>query len=402
MSSLNSSVSTETDSQNHKLIPGFNIPLLPVAPFVPQPLGVTTTTSSTTSTTSTTTSTTSTTSFPTITSGSKVNVMRTFQEMFENAKIAFDRINFYSGVIIIDRGQIKQFENMYRELDVYVNSLIPYIPSHFDSLNVQGMIHTMRNLQNKIEDKLIIFYQNLLERDQMKVVFTLPQLRDYSFVEAVNRSVHHLGNSSVSQSVSHSVNESINKSTSKSVSSDSSLVQNLYNNFSHIKMSSPKKEGYDIPEFKPYIDKDAQKEKEPVLSNLLRGNRPGNSNGISSKVRAKFNIFLKRKNELEVEVRELMGSFSNEQVQPKTLKLKALDLKSRLTSLNIENWINDDKVCHLDPIELSNWEDRIGKDIATVLYQTEDKINIRKGLAQSGIKKGILPASMDQFWTSLC
>ena len=313
--------------------------------------------------------------------------MRTFQEMFENAKIAIDRINFYSGVIIIDRGQIKQFENMYRELDVYVNSLIPYIPSHFDSLNVQGMIHTMRNLQNKIEDKLIIFYQNLLERDQMKVVFTLPQLRDYSFVEAVNRSVHHLGDSSVSRSVSHSVNESINESTSKSVSSDSSLVQNSSNNFSHIKTSSPKNEGYDIPKFKPHIDKDAQKEKEPVLSNLLRGNRPGNSNGISSKVRAKFNIFLKRKNELEVEVRELMGSFSNEQVQPKTLKLKALDLKSRLTSLNIENWINDDKVCHLDPIELSNWEDRIGKDIATVLYQTEDKINIRKGLAQSGIKK---------------
>ena len=42
MSSLNSSVSAETDSQNQKLLSGFNIPLLPVAPFVPQPLGVTT------------------------------------------------------------------------------------------------------------------------------------------------------------------------------------------------------------------------------------------------------------------------------------------------------------------------------------------------------------------------
>ena len=43
MSSTNSSISTEIDSQNH-LIPGFNIPLLPVAPYVPQPLGITPTT----------------------------------------------------------------------------------------------------------------------------------------------------------------------------------------------------------------------------------------------------------------------------------------------------------------------------------------------------------------------
>ena len=43
MSSTNSSISTEFDSQNH-LIPGFNIPLLPVAPYVPQPLGITPTT----------------------------------------------------------------------------------------------------------------------------------------------------------------------------------------------------------------------------------------------------------------------------------------------------------------------------------------------------------------------
>merc|ERR1711867_44599 len=117
------------------------------------------------------------------------------------------------------------------------------------------------------------------------------------------------------------------------------------------------------------------------------GNKAGNSNSLSSKIKAKFNVFLRRKTELEVEVKELLGSSNDEQVQPTTLKLKALDLKSRLTSLNIENWINDDKIFHLDPIELSNWEDRIGKDIATVLYQTEDIINIRKGLAQSGIKK---------------
>ena len=83
-----------------------------------------TTTTTTTTTTSSPTSTTSR-AFPTITStikitrntsGNKVNVMCTFQEMFENAKIAFDRINFYSN-LLIDRAQIEQFENWYRELD---------------------------------------------------------------------------------------------------------------------------------------------------------------------------------------------------------------------------------------------------------------------------------------------
>ena len=90
------------------------------------------------------------------------------------------------------------------------------------------------------------------------------------------------------------------------------------------------------------------------MDNLLEGNKPGNSNSLNSKIRAKFNVFLRRKTELEVEVKELLSLSNDEQVQPTTLKLRALDLKSRLTSLGIESWINDDKICHLDPIELSD------------------------------------------------
>ena len=90
---------------------------------------------------------------------------------------------------------------------------------------------------------------------------------------------------------------------------------------------------------------------------------------------------------MEVEVSELLSLAIDEKVQPSTLKLRALDLKSRLTSLGIDSWINDDKICHIDPIELSNWEDNISRNIANVLYQTEDEINIRKGLAESGLKK---------------
>merc|ERR1712089_42452 len=175
-----------------------------------------------------------------------------------------------------------------------------------------------------------------------------------------------------------------------SVENDISLVQNSPNNkFSHIRTSSPKNKGYIIPNFKPQLDRDIQNqgEKEVKVGNLLGGNKPSNSNSLSSKIKAKFNVFLRRKTELEVEVKELLSSSNDEQVQPTTLKLRALDVKSRLTSLGIESWINDDKICHLDPIELSDWEDKISKDIANVLYQTEDKITIRKGLAQSGLKR---------------
>merc|ERR1712112_279567 len=100
---------------------------------------------------------------------------------------------------------------------------------------------------------------------------------------------------------------------------------------------------------------------------------------VSTKIRAKYSVFLKRKSELEIEVNELLGLAIDEKVQPSILKLRALDLKSRLTSLGIDSWINDDKICQLDPIELSNWEDNFSKHISNVLYQSEDKINIRKG-----------------------
>ena len=117
----NTSGSTDPDSLNQYPITGHHT--------------TTTTTSSTTTTTTSFTTFTTFRVFPTITShsciardtsGGKVNVMRTFQEMFENAKIAFDRINFYSN-LLIDRAQIEQFENMYRELDFYIDSLLPYL-----------------------------------------------------------------------------------------------------------------------------------------------------------------------------------------------------------------------------------------------------------------------------------
>ena len=73
-------------------------------------------------------------------------------------------------------------------------------------------------------------------------------------------------------------------------------------------------------------------------------------------------------------------------MQPATLKLRATDLKARLTLLGIANWINSN-LDQINPIELSDWENQISKDISMVLYGAEKKITIRKGLAQIGFAK---------------
>ena len=82
-----------------------------------------------------------------------------------------------------------------------------------------------------------------------------------------------------------------------------------------------------------------------------------------------------------------MCSEKDDSVQPATLKLKAIDLKARLTSLGVVNLVNSDFVNQIDPIGLSNWEDQVSKGIANVLYRAEEKITIRKGLAQTGFAK---------------
>ena len=90
---------------------------------------------------------------------------------------------------------------------------------------------------------------------------------------------------------------------------------------------------------------------------------------------------------MEDELDELLYSEKNDIVQPATLKLKALDLKARLAKLGIANWVNNETLDHIDPISLSNWEDKISKNVANILYRAEEKISIRKGLAHSGLTK---------------
>ena len=126
-----------------------------------------------------------------------------------------------------------------------------------------------------------------------------------------------------------------------------------------------------------------------MSKNLLEGDEYGRSSKSksSAKFKTKFDIFLHRKSEVEAELEELLCSEKDDSVQPATLKLKAIDLKARLTSLGVVNLVNSDFVNQIDPIGLSNWEDQVSKGIANVLYRAEEKITIRKGLAQTGFAK---------------
>merc|ERR1712163_98355 len=63
----------------------------------------------------------------------------------------------------------------------------------------------------------------------------------------------------------------------------------------------------------------------PNIGNSINSNlsKSGvDNNRISSKYLASFNIFLKRKNDLEIEVNNLLASVENDQTQPSTLKFE--------------------------------------------------------------------------------
>ena len=100
----------------------------------------------------------------------------------------------------------------------------------------------------------------------------------------------------------------------------------------------------------------------------MKGGRlDGSSNSKSpAKISTKFDIFLRRKIELETELEELYSSEKDDSVQPATLRLKASDLKSRLESLGVASWISSE-LDQIDPIDLSRWEDQISKNIAKIL-----------------------------------
>ena len=92
-----------------------------------------------------------------------------------------------------------------------------------------------------------------------------------------------------------------------------------------------------------------------MSGNSLTGEKHNGSldSKSSAKIKARFDIFLRRKTEVKAELEELLCYEKDDNVQPATLKLRAIDLRERLTSLGVANWINND-LDQIDPIELSN------------------------------------------------
>ena len=129
--------------------------------------------------------------------------------------------------------------------------------SHCDCLNVKGMIHTIRNLQTRLEDILINFYQNLPEREQFKVVFTLPQFQNRSFLHAINRSLNISNNTSVNQGL-------INNSFTEKCIPTASTVPNVV--FSPLRTSSPKSKGTASENFMPKASKNIETKMKEMIS----------------------------------------------------------------------------------------------------------------------------------------
>ena len=170
------------------------------------------------------------------------SISNDFQQLFYEARNIAEHTYFLISCFF-DMSQIQTLEEFYRIIDSQISRLVLFASQSNDEFNVYEMVKALRVIQSRIEDKLISYFQNLEERDRMKVVFSLPQLRDHSYISVVNRSVTQSANSSVK---------------ARSLSPNSSLVKNSSNDFSYVRTSSPNKEEANVPEFNPPLEKIVQ------------------------------------------------------------------------------------------------------------------------------------------------
>merc|ERR1712082_302158 len=140
-----------------------------------------------------------------------------------------------------DRSQIFGLEESHRILEDKINRLAPYASQSTDSYNVHEMVKALRLIQSRIEERLISYFQELSERDRMNIQFSLPQLKDLSYISVVNRSVH--------------LNQSVRD---KSLSPNSSLAKNASISYDHVKTSSPVKGESKAPQFSPPLEQNAR------------------------------------------------------------------------------------------------------------------------------------------------
>ena len=163
-------------------------------------------------------------------------ILRLFSESSSYIEYVYSLIREF-----FDRSQILALEESHRILDSMITRLAPFASQSTESHNVYELVKALRVTQSRIEEKLINYFQSLDERYRMLVTFTLPQLRDHSYISVVNRSVH----------LNQSVNNSIRN---RSLSPNSSLVKNSSISYDHVKTSSPIKEESKVPQFSPPLE----------------------------------------------------------------------------------------------------------------------------------------------------
>merc|ERR1711873_278545 len=120
------------------------------------------------------------------------SISNEFKRLYCESRDYVEHVYFLIGSFF-DMSQIPALEQSHRNIDSQISRLAPFASQSNEDFNVYEMVKALRVIQSRIEDKLISYYQNLEERDRMKVVFSLPQLRDHSYISVVNRSVHHSG-----------------------------------------------------------------------------------------------------------------------------------------------------------------------------------------------------------------
>merc|ERR1712082_242524 len=192
-----------------------------------------------------------------------ISTSNDFQQLFYEARNIAEHTYFLISCFF-DMSQIQTLEEFYRIIDSQISRLVLFASQSNDDFNVYEMVKALRVIQSRIENKLISYFQNLEERDRMKVVFSLPQLRDHSYISVVNRSVHYSGNH-VGNGMSF--NGSIYQSANRSFSPNTSQNKRASNMFTHVRMSSPNKDESSVPNFNPPLDPNG------TFSNSLEANQ---------------------------------------------------------------------------------------------------------------------------------
>ena len=154
------------------------------------------------------------------------------------------------------------------------------------------------------------------------MVFSLPQFQNPSFLNAIKRSIIIANNIAVSQGIK--ANSVVEKHTSNVVTDPNVIFDPFCTSSSKVKKAA-------FSNFKP------PENNETKMSDIVSEHNGSLDSKSPAKIKARFDIFLSRKAEVEAELEELLCYERNENVQPATIKLREIDLKERLTSLGLDN-----------------------------------------------------------------